>query len=341
MAWYNTLGKEHETVLSSRIRFARNLSAYPFPGMISNEQALEINESLGKLLENNGFSRIDFSNISKIEATTYAEKHYVSPEFVSKKEPHVLMLNEQCGIAIMLCEEDHIRLQCILPGLSLKEAYRSACEADNIIDANFDIAYSEEFGYLTHCPTNLGTGMRASVMMFLPALTMSGYINKLANQLSKIGLTVRGIYGEGSKMQGYVYQISNQITLGLTEEDTISKLEDAIKQIIENENNLRKSIKGESFERLYDKISRSEGMLRYARRISAKEFMSAFADIRLGISLGMIKNISYNEIDELWVSTMPANIMYENNLNSINEWEQEHLRAELIKKVLNSKKITI
>ena len=233
MTWYKDIGKEYETVLSSRVRFARNLSGYPLGSRLSSEKANEIIDKISPILQNGGFEKIDFKKLSRTEALSYVEKHYVSREFAEKSTPHSLMLNEICGYAVMLCEEDHMRMQCILPGLSLSEAYTSLCKLDDLIDESFDIAYDEELGYLTHCPTNLGTGMRASVMMFLPALTMAGRIDGLANQLSKIGLTMRGLYGEGTASQGNIYQISNQVTLGITEEGSIKKLEDVIKQLTE------------------------------------------------------------------------------------------------------------
>ena len=274
MTWYNDTGKESSTVLSTRIRFARNLSDYPFNSRLSAEKANEIIEKVAPTFENMGFEKVDFSKISRLEAISYMEKHYVSREFTEKKAPHTLMLNEPCGYAVMLCEEDHIRMQCILPGLALDEAYSSLCKLDDTLDASFEIAYSEDFGYLTHCPTNLGTGMRASVMMFLPALTISGQINKISNQLSKIGLTMRGFYGEGTSSQGAIYQISNQITLGITEEDSIKKLQDVVKQITEREIELRGLITPEKNPELIDRISRSEGILRHAFMLSSSEFIS-------------------------------------------------------------------
>ncbi len=331
MTWYNDIGKECDTVLSSRIRFARNLSEYPFGSRLSSEKANEIIDKVAPILEISGFEKIDFTKISATEARSYVEKHYVSHDFAQKKTPHALMLNEPCGYAVMLCEEDHLRMQCILPGLALDEAYNSLCKLDDLIDESFDIAYDEELGYLTHCPTNLGTGMRASVMMFLPALTMAGRINGLSNQLSKIGLTIRGLYGEGTASQGSIYQISNQITLGITEESSIKKLEDVIKQITDNEKSLRGLINEEKNPALIDRICRAEGTLKHAFILSSGEFIKLYADVRLGIDLGIIKGIDYKRLGELFIEVMPATLSLSEENTPKTEKERDILRAKRIK----------
>lgn len=336
MTWYNDMGKENKTVISSRIRFARNLCDYPFGLKLSSQKAEEIIEKVAPVLEKGGFEKIDFTKISRTEALSYVEKHYASRDFAEKTSPHALMLNEPCGYAVMICEEDHLRMQCILPGLALKEAYSSLCKLDDLIDQSFDIAYDEELGYLTHCPTNLGTGMRASVMMFLPALTMAGRINGLANQLSKIGLTMRGLYGEGTASQGSLYQISNQITLGITEEDSIKKLVDVINQINDSENSLRALITEEKNPALIDRICRAEGTLRHAFMLSSEEFISLFSDVRLGIDLGIIKSIDYKTLGELFIEVMPATLALSEKEPPKNGKERDILRAKRIKAKLKN-----
>ena len=231
-----------DTVISTRVRLARNINGYPFVSRLDANSANEIIEKISAPLEASGFRKINFSDLSNVMATSYVERHYVSPEFATKETPHALLLQEQTGIAVMVCEEDHLRIQCIMPGLNLGEAYKNASRTEKRLDEDFDFAYSDRLGYLTHCPTNLGTGMRASVMMFLPALTEGGYMSSLANQLSKIGLTVRGIFGEGSGSLGCMYQISNQVTLGICEEETLKKLGNAVHQISESEQKARKAI---------------------------------------------------------------------------------------------------
>lgn len=334
MAWYNEMGNEFDTVLSSRIRFARNISGYPFGSKLSADDAKKIIADTSAAFSGAGFKEISFNDISQLEAAAYVEKHFVSREFAAKKSPHALLLNENTGTAIMLCEEDHIRLQSILPGLALDEAYKIACKYDDMLDGALEIAYDENLGYLTHCPTNLGTGMRASVMMFLPALTMANRIGGLASQLSKIGLTMRGMYGEGSESKGCLYQISNQITLGITEEETLKKLGDVIAQISEQERRLRNAIKGENLELLRDRIMRSEGTLKYAHMLSSTEFLEHFANIRLGIALGIITDISYVTLGSLFVETLPAVLTLSLEEKPATERERDRARAKLIKNTL-------
>lgn len=334
MAWYNTSDKSNDVVLSSRVRLARNLEGYPFEGRLTEEKAAEIIEKVSGLLATDGFETIDFSAVSPDEAGALYEKHYVSREFVSKKTPHALMLNEACGLAVMLCEEDHVRIQCIRSGLALDEAFKNACAVDDRIDGKLEIAYSEALGYLTHCPTNLGTAMRASVMMFLPALTMAGKIQALSSRLSKIGLTVRGFYGEGTDAKGSLYQISNQVTLGITEEEAIRKLSDTVKQITESEHELRALITPEKNPQIVDRICRAEGILRHAYMLSSDEFLSCYADARLGVALGILTSITYQTLDRLLVEAMPCSLALAEGKETLSERERDLLRAKMVKENL-------
>ena len=336
MAWYNTVGQSSDTVISSRVRLARNISGYPFASKLDAAGANEIIEKVSATLEGAGFRKIGFGDISPVMATSYVERHYVSPEFATKESPHALLLQEAAGLAVMVCEEDHLRIQSILPGLALDEAYKNASRVEKRLDEDFDFAYSEQLGYLTHCPTNLGTGMRASVMMFLPALSMGGYMDSLAAQLSKIGLTVRGLFGEGSGAAGSMYQISNQITLGITEEETLKKLEDAISQISESERKARNAISGENLERLTDRILRAEGILKYAWRMSSQEFMKLFSDVRFGIVLGIVKDISYEQLGTLLVEAMPATLTLASENTPKTESARDRLRAQKIQSTLSA-----
>ena len=336
MAWHNAIGKDADTVISSRVRLARNINGYPFASKLDAAGANEIIEKVSAPLETAGFRRINFSGLSPIMATSYVERHYVSPEFATKESPHTLLLQETGGLAVMVCEEDHLRIQSILPGLSLDEAYKNAARVEKRLDEEFDFAYSEQLGYLTHCPTNLGTGMRASVMMFLPALSRGGYMNSLATQLQKIGLTVRGLFGEGSGSAGCMYQISNQITLGITEEESLRKLSDAITQITESERKARKAITGESLERLTDTVLRAEGILKYAYRMSSAEFIKLFSEVRFGIALGIVNDISYEQLGTLLVEAMPATLTLSSENTPKSEGARDRLRAQKIQSILHA-----
>lgn len=337
MAWYNTLGKDSDTVISTRVRLARNINGYPFASRLDVAKANEIIEKVSVPLEASGFRKIHFSDLSPVMATSYVERHYVSPEFATKEAPHALFLQETAGLAVMVCEEDHLRIQSILPGLALEDAYLNASRTEKRLDEDFDFAYSDTLGYLTHCPTNLGTGMRASVMMFLPALTRGGYMDSLANQLSKLGFTMRGLFGEGSGSAGCIYQISNQITLGITEEDTLQKMNEVIRQITESEQKARKKITGDALDRLTDRILRSEGVLKYAYMISTSEFMKLFSDVRFGISLGIVEDINYEQLGTLLVEAMPATLTLSSENTPKTETARDKLRAQKIQSVLQNK----
>ncbi|MBO4219807.1 MAG: ATP--guanido phosphotransferase [Clostridia bacterium] len=330
MKWFKSHGNEKDTVISSRVRFARNIAGYPFPSRLDSKTAEEVIGKIRKAYPD--YTYTDFTKLDTTEARAYVERHEVSSEFAEARGPHGLLSSEKDGVSIMLCEEDHMRIQCITSGLSLKEAYEGACRADDIADAALDIAFSEKLGYLTHCPTNLGTAMRASVMMFLPAMTMHGQIPSLAAQLQKIGLTLRGLYGEGSQGDGCLYQISNQVTLGISEDETLDKLSKVISQISASEKKLRENDAKD--DDLCDRIQRSEGILRYARKISSSEFLRLYADIRFGIAIGSVKDIDYGKLDEVLIGSMPANLMINCGRQGAGDSERDVLRARYIKENL-------
>lgn len=330
MAWYNTKGKENDVVVSSRIRFARNIADYPFDSRIDDTSCNEIIEKVTIAL-GDSFKQTNFKDISDIDAMALVEQHYISPNFANKKTPHALLVNDDDDVSVMICEEDHIRLQCIKSGLDLEDAYKNACIYDDKLDENLNIAFDGKWGYLTHCPTNLGTGMRASVMLFLPALTMMHKVEGLSIQLSKIGLTVRGMYGEGSQPDGCLYQISNRETMGVTEEDTIKKLSEVTKQIIEKERNAREVLKSDNYSAIADRVCRSFGIMKYARVMSSKEFLKLYSDVRLGISLGVIDSLDYVTLGDIMIGVLPANLIKRNGGNAMGDYDRDILRAEYIR----------
>ena len=337
MAWYNLCGESADTVISTRVRFARNLAGYNFDSTLGEKDAREIIAKISDIFTPAlGFERVDLDEKNRLEALSYVEKHFISREFASKKTPHTLLLSEKFNTAVMVCEEDHVRLQTILPGLALNEAYEDLCRFDDLLDGNVELAYDEKLGYLTHCPTNLGTGMRASVMMFLPALTMTNQIGGIASQLSKIGLTIRGMYGEGSESRGYLYQISNQVTLGVSEEETIRKLGEIVAQISNSERKLRTSMKEERLDALKDKVKRAEGTLRYAHMLSSAESIELFSLVRLGVSIGVIDGMDYSTLSRILVETLPATLTLESADQPTTDTERDILRAEKIKAVLTA-----
>lgn len=340
MKWYETKGKDQDVVCSTRVRLARNIVDYPFEPKLDSASAREIISKLKNVFsESDGYKFIDFDKLSANECMSYAEQHIVSPEFASKKTPHALFVNEDKQTYIMVCEEDHIRAQAIVAGYDLTDAYNKVYEAERMIDAKLNIAYSDELGYLTHCPTNLGTAMRASVMMFLPAMTMNGEIGAVRNQLEKIGLTVRGMSGEGTRSLGCLYQISNQVTLGITEEETLTKLDGIINHLAERERSLRKSITGDARVELEDKVKRSYGILTYAVKLSSAEFLDLYSDVRLGAAMGIIDNTEPAALDRILMLSMPATLAVSGDASvASNAMLRDKARASLVRKVLGIEK---
>lgn len=337
MYWYDETGKESDVVVSSRIRFARNITDKPFMSRLNKEGANDIIRQVRDALDKDGnWSYTDFEKLPDEEAQSFVERYDVSPEFIESKLPHGYLRNENTGVGIMICEEDHIRLQCIRAGLALEEAFESARQVDDVLCEKLDIAFDEKLGFLTHCPTNLGTAMRASVMVFLPALSMNHRIGALSTSLGKLGLTIRGMWGEGSDSDGYMYQISNQTTLGIGEEDTIKKLEEITSQIMELERGARNAMKSDNPERMTDLAYRSLGTLRSSYLMSSKEFLSLFAYVRLGLSLGILPKdeLTHEKLNEIMVHVMPATLTLSSGKH-LGEVERDKCRAKYLRDILS------
>lgn len=296
-------------MISSRIRLARNIKGIPFTGRMTVEQKKAVCtkvKEVASAIPGYKFDYIDMENVTAIQAGSMVEEHLISVEFANNREGEGLLLDRKHNVSVMINEEDHLRIQVLGRGEKLASLYETASEIDDALDEKLHFAFSEKLGYLTHCPTNLGTGLRASVMMHLPALHESGLINKIINTVSQVGLTVRGMYGEGSEPAGCVYQVSNQITLGISEKDTIERLEDIVRQIARNEAALReKMLENISIE---DRVFRSYGIAREARIMSSQEFMKLMSDIRLGIEGGLL-NLDTKVLDELCIKVQPYTLM--------------------------------
>ena len=321
-----------DVVVSSRIRFARNLAEYPFRSKMDKTSASEIINKIGLAL-GDGYKKIDLTESDEITSGALVEDHSISREFASEPLPHALFFSDDGIVKVMVCEEDHIRLQAICRGLDLDTAFERASETEAKLSDKLNFAFSEKLGYLTHCPTNLGIAMRASVMAFLPALTSEHKIKPLIGELSKIGLTIRGIYGEGSEALGCLYQISNSETLGVTEEGVISKLNDVIERVAELERKARTLIKESRENVLKDKVMRSLGTLKYSFMLDTAEFMRCYSNVRLGVSLGILEGISYDTLDSAFTDVMPYTLMKRCG-KKLDEQERDLARAARVKELL-------
>ncbi len=337
MKWYETEGRDSDVFVSSRIRLARNLNDYPFGDRLDETSRKEIIGKVRGVFDGDpGYVFTDFSDLPDNERAAAAEEHAVSPEFARSSKTRGVVNSTDGVVSVMILEEDHVRIQSILPGLSLEEAYERADSVDSALDAKLNIAYDDRLGYLTHCPTNLGTGMRASVMMFLPGTVAAGGIRSLSNQLGKIGLTVRGMSGEGSAADGCLFQISNQVTLGVTEKETISKLADVTGKIAEQERSFRKKLFDADRDGVSDRVMRAYGTLLYAVKIDTKELLSLYSDVRLGVCLGVIDCVNVEKLDEILIKSMPAMLMRAHG-GKMTPTERDRARAEGIRKILSGK----
>lgn len=291
-SWYIGKAPQDDIVVSTRIRLARNVAGIPFPSRMSDEQRCKLYERVKNVISesNTPFAKtlkfIDMKNVPDIEKYAMVERHIVSPEFIKDDSARSVILSEDESISIMIGEEDHIRIQVIYGGLQLEKAYDTAVQLDTLLCDGLNFAFDEQLGFLTECPTNLGTGLRASVMLHLPMTEECGSMQTIAESINKIGFTVRGMYGEGSRSKASLYQISNQITLGISEKNALDNLKVIAMQLIEKERSRRSNIQKIKIE---DICMRAFGILSNARMISCDEMMKLLSEIKLGMGMGIIK----------------------------------------------------
>ena len=330
--WYMEKGEQAEVVLSTRVRLARNINDFVFPSRLDINGKNKVNELVKSTVLTNltDYNYIEMKDLNRLQAVSLAERRIISPEFASRNEGTALILSEDESVSIMLNEEDHIHLQVMRPGLALEEAYKLADDIDTLLDDNLNYAFDEKIGYLTALPTNLGTAMRASVILHLPALTATNQIASLANNISKLGLSITGAYGNRRQPAGDIYQISNQITLGITEETAIANLKSIVMQLVAREKAVaEKEIAKPSTE---DKIYRSLGLLQNVRLINSNEFMQLISNVRFGAANGLIE-IPIEKINGLIVDMQPATITVTyDDINTIDD--RDARRAEIIRETL-------
>lgn len=337
--WYELKEHDDDIILSTRVRLARNVREFPFVAHMTQEQKKKLaNEtwnavSSANFGENLNFTRIEMETIDNEEALSLLERHLISPEFARCNQGGTLLLSADESISIMCNEEDHLRIQVLKNGLDFDGAYELANKIDDLLDETLSYAFDERLGFLTQCPTNLGTGLRASVMMHLPMIEQSGLIARLTNSLSKMGLTIRGTYGEGSKVKGALYQVSNQVTLGISETETIGKLKEIVASILGQEQQLRKKAKQNPH--FIDVVQRSLGTLQSAYLISSDEAVQLLSHVRLGISCGILSSVGIHQLNELANEISSATLRCAGY--QVAE-ERDHARAVVIQKKINTQK---
>ena len=332
--WYKQLTADKPVVVSSRIRLARNVKGVPFPKRMSDSQKTEFLDSVKKLLDGvslEGVGKLKYFNLSDIPAEEQAamvERHVISPAFAQKLGPRGLVISQDETLSIMLLEEDHIRIQALFGGAQLDAAFSVAIKAEQLLSKGLTLAFDEQLGYLTECPTNLGTGLRASVMLHLPVMESAGQISVLADSVSKIGLTVRGMYGEGSGSKGGLYQVSNQVTLGISEAAAIENLKAITNQITDREMSLRSQMDSIAVE---DSVYRALGILKFSRSLSSEEMMKLISRVKLGVSMGILKEIDPAVPMTVLIETQAATL--QKNYGIMTPKDRDVLRAKIIREL--------
>jgi len=314
--WLKGTGPESDIVISSRIRLARNLADFPFLSRTTEADRAEIEKTLRNhvtsLQESGKFPRetlyFNVGELEEVDRQFLVERQLISREQAEGEGARAAVIDPSERFSVMINEEDHLRFQVMHSGLDLGSTWQQINELDDLIEEQATYAFSSKLGYLTACPTNVGTGVRVSVMLHLPALVITRQIEKVFKSLQKINLAVRGLYGEGSQAMGDFYQISNQITLGLTEEELTKKVADVVPVLIDYERQAREFLVRESHETLHDRVSRAYGILRTAQTISSEETMHLLSSVRMGVNLGLINDLEIPTINKLFIHTQPAHL---------------------------------
>jgi protein arginine kinase len=332
-------GPHDRIVLSSRVRLARNVKDAAFPGWAKKPERVRVLEMIKPAIEDLPEMKEAFSesmdNLSTLDKQILVERHLISREHAAKSAGSGLVLNREESLCVMINEEDHLRMQALRPGLQLKQAWMAIDQADTALEKKLDYAFNTEIGYLTACPTNLGTGIRVSAMLHLPGLVLAEQINPIIQSVNKLGLAVRGLYGEGTEALGNVFQVSNQMTLGETETAIVERLDKVLSQIIENEENARAKLLENKPKMVYNHIGRAYGILANAHSISSKETMNLLSLMRLGMDLGLFPGGDRSLTDELFIMTQPAHLQKQHS-EKLSAEERDLLRADMVREHLRN-----
>src|SRR6516164_2567044 len=324
-------------VMSSRVRLARNLKDAAFPGWAKKPERIRVLELLRPAIQavpemKDAFAE-SMDSLSSLDKQILVERHLISREHAAKSAGSGLVLNREETLCFMINEEDHLRMQALRPGLQLRQAWSAIDQTDSALERKLDYAFNPELGYLTACPTNIGTGIRVSAMLHLPGLVLGEQINPIIQSVNKLGLAVRGLYGEGTEALGNVFQVSNQMTLGESESAIVERLEKVLAQIIEHEENARGSLLEKKPKMVYNHIGRASGILANAHSISSKETMNLLSLMRLGVDVGLFPGVERSLVDELFILTQPAHLQKQHS-EKLTAEERDLLRADMVRERL-------
>src|SRR3954453_22427648 len=332
-------GPHDRIVMSSRVRLARNIKDAAFPGWAKKPERIRVLEMIRPAIEGLPEMKSSFSetmdSLSSLDKNILVERHLISREHAAKSGGSGLVLNREETLCFMINEEDHLRMQALRPGLQLRQAWMTIDQADSILEKKLEYAFSPELGYLTACPTNIGTGIRVSAMLHLPGLVLAEQINPIIQSVNKLGLAVRGLYGEGTEALGNVFQVSNQMTLGESESAIVERLEKVLAQIIEHEENGRATLLEKKPKSAYNHIGRAYGVLANAHSISSKETMNLLSLMRLGVDLGLFPDVERWLVDELFILTQPAHLQKRFS-EKLSAEERDLLRADMVRERLRN-----
>src|ERR1041385_1542625 len=327
-------GPHDRIVMSSRVRLARNIKEAAFPGWAKKPERIKVLDLIRPAVEGLGDMKDSFSetmdSLSTLDKHILVERHLTSREHAAKSAGSGLVMNREETLCVMINEEDHLRMQALRPGLQLKQAWTAIDQADSQLEKKLEFAFSPEWGYLTACPTNIGTGIRVSAMLHLPGLVLAEQINPIIQSVNKLGLAVRGLYGEGTEALGNVFQVSNQMTLGETESAIVERLEKVLAQIIEHEENARGTLLEKKAKMVYNHIGRAYGILANAHSISSKETMNLLSLMRLGVDVGLFPGVDRSLVDELFILTQPAHLQKQHS-EKLSAEERDLVRADLVR----------
>jgi len=323
--------------MSSRVRLARNVKDAAFPGWAKKPERVRVLDMIRPAVEGLPEMKEAFSetmdSLSALDKQILVERHLISREHAAKSAGSGLVLNRDETLCVMINEEDHLRMQALRPGLQLRQAWTAIDQTDSALERKLDYAFNPDLGYLTACPTNIGTGIRVSAMLHLPGLVLGEQINPIIQSVNKLGLAVRGLYGEGTEALGNVFQVSNQMTLGEAETAIVERLEKVLAQIIEHEENARASLLEKKPKMVYNHIGRAYGILANAHSISSKETMNLLSLMRLGIDVGLFPGVERSLVDELFILTQPAHLQKQHS-EKLSADERDLLRADMVRERL-------
>jgi protein arginine kinase len=338
--WMEGSGPQADIVISSRIRLARNLKGIPFPNLMNEAEAKTVIRQVGRTIKTKPFAQLagefelySLGELQPLEQQILVEKHLISPDLAGAGNNGAVVLRDDEAVSIMVNEEDHLRLQCLLPALMLHEAWRLADAVDDALESELDFAFDQARGYLTACPTNVGTGLRASTMLHMPALVLTKQAGPVLSALTKVGLAVRGLYGEGTEAHGNIYQISNQITLGRSEEEIINNLSAVTTRLADQEREARSLLRKQSRWHLEDRVGRAYGVLANARILNSQEALQLISDVRLGTEMKMLPDLDHRLLNKLMVFIQPAFLQYTAG-KEMKPFERDVHRAAVVRKII-------